>query len=433
MLTDLPVPVPAATPILRRLRRAVPASARARLLERRARELGADVLAIGFPVQDSPWAVLVHAALPVEHQARLRDGLAAGGPVLTLDERAFAIWSRGTTASGFRFAERELPPPSPKSSLRRAAGLALDGGSEAALRSLLEQVVSPRTFPPVPPSGSSRSVRAAAALGIAHAAFGAQVAVEPGTGLPSEARAPEQRTRTALKQALAGPLADLGGPIRDELSLLLLPGPFGTRHAWRLLALVPDDAPLAEAARVPERLRAHLGLTTSTDGSLRSPAVLTRAAYAGLLRNRLFPRPLQRLAIRLSAEALIGRDPSADALEGPDWTPDDAVVEAAALIEATAACWSPDARSVDLFDLALGAWPAVTALLRGGDPATCLAALHEALAASPDPAFARVGTAPGRHSWGDALRPDLSRPTGTLASWGPTLLRMQEACLEALP
>jgi hypothetical protein len=54
------------------------------------------------------------------------------------------------------------------------------------------------------------------------------------------------------------------------------------------------------------------------------------------------------------------------------------------------------------------------------------------MSGSTDPALSRVGSAASGQGWGDPACVDLSRSRELLREWGPTLLRLQEATVEAM-
>lgn len=450
------IPAPAA---LGRLARRLPGAPMGRMIARAAREAGAEPSAVLLPDDPHLSAIVLHAPLPPDGAAAVLDALNrrfAGprAPVLCLTPRSWQIWSRGTR--GRRLAPSTVawgdPPPLPpeeeaeaarRRALREASTLALSAvpaaldardpralaAATAAARARLERIVSPTGFPAIPAADATRDVRLAAHLGVLHASFGPQVATDPGPAFEG-ARLQPHRSLAPVLSALAGPLADLvdatAPPVR---SLLLLPGPLGTRTAWQLCAVVADDAPLLGAARYADRLRQHLALA---DLRLR-PLVLTRATLLGMLRLRLFEHPLRRLAIRLGAHVLRGDDVLAEGFGGVEHAGEDLFIEAGAHLESTARCFAPGARTSDAQDLLLGAWPALTWIARGGALAAPMSAVHEDLAASTDPARSRVGGAAGKLRWGLESATDRARPTEFLRTWGPTLVRMQDVCLEALP
>jgi hypothetical protein len=242
------------------------------------------------------------------------------------------------------------------------------------------------------------------------------------------------RTRAAAIALFDPLLADLGGPTREALrTLMILPGPVGTRHAWTLVGLVDDEAPLHRAAAVREALQGHMGMlprrALAGGTSPAAPVVLTESTFEAMLHGRLFRRPLRRLAIRLHRIVLFGPDP-ASSPAGLDASDDDRRTEIAALIEATSTAWR--ARSaVTTEDLVFGAWPAAIHHAGYGDPHACQASILGALARRTDPALARVGSAADRRPWGDLEAGDLGRPDGFLRDWGPALIRLQEVAVES--
>jgi hypothetical protein len=160
--------------------------------------------------------------------------------------------------------------------------------------------------------------------------------------------------------------------------------------------------------------------------------VVTESAIAGVVRRRLFARPLTRLSVRLHRTLLVGSDVLADALEGPDHVGDDLRSELASLVVATASSWTRGGSGLRTTETLFGAWPAVLHLLRGGSPTDPLAAAHQALEASADPVLARVGAAAPKLPLGDPLAADHARPTALLKDLGPALVHLQEAAFEAL-
>jgi hypothetical protein len=457
----LPVVLPRPDALVRLARR-LPGGPAGRALARVAEEAGATPRSILLPDDPRLAAVVLHEPLPPEGTAALLAALnhRFAGPsssVLCLTPRAWQIWSRGTR--GRRLAGSEVawgdPPPLPgpeeaeavrRRALREASTSAwsavpeaLDARDDRALaaattaaRDRLERATSPVGFPPIPAADAPRDVRCAAHLGVLHAAFGAQIASDPGPTFDGRAERPP-RSLAPLLAALAGPLADFVPEVGPRVdALVLLPGPLGTRLRWQLCAVVPDDAPLLGAARLGARLRQHLQLGGAM-AMATGPVVLTRAALCGMLRLRLFEHPLRRLAIRLGAHVLRGDDVLADGLSGVEHAGEDLFIDAACQLEATAACWSPGAAASRAQDLLLGAWPALAWIARGGDPGASMATIHADLAGSADPARARVGSAAGKLRWGEPSAVDRARPTEFLRAWGPTLVRMQDVCLEALP
>ena len=463
----MPARLPATVPpskALRRLIRSLPGGPAGRTVARVAQEAGATPTSVLLPQDPRLSAIVLHEPLPPERTAALLEAFNrrfAGprAPVLCLSPRAWQIWSRGTRGRDLASTPPawgdapSLPGPEEgeaarRRALRAASTLALDAVPRAldarddhalvettsAVRDRLERCVSPVGFPALPPPAVPRDHRLAAHLGVLHAAFGAQIASDPGPAFEGRAERPP-RSLAPLLSALAGPMADLVlsvGPAVD--SLVLLPGPLGTRSAWQLCAVVPDDAPLLGAVRFGQRLRQHLALAGPGSAALATgPLVLTRATLSGMLRLRLFEHPLRRLAIRLGAHVLRGSDLFAEGWQGLEHAGEDLFIDAASWLEATASCWAPAARTADAHDLLFGAWPSLAWIARGGDVRASMASIHGELARSTDPACSRVGAAPGKLRWGEPAAIDRARPTEFLRSWGPTLVRMQDVCLEALP
>ncbi len=462
-MPNLPVAIPRPQALLRLARR-LPGGPLGRAVAAVAQEAGAEVRCVLLPDDPHLSAVVVHEPLPPERTAALLDVLnhrfaGPGAPVLCLNPRAWPIWSRGSRGrdlSRSPVAWGEDPPlPGPEDaegarrrSLRLASTAALsavpralDARDDASLRAAttavrdrLERCVPPVGFPAIAPAHAPRDQRLAAHLGVLHAAFGSQVASDPGPAFDGRAEQPP-RSLAPLLSALSGPLADFVpevGPTLD--ALLLLPGPLGSRLAWQLCAVVPDDAPLLDAARLSLRLTQHLALGGPGLAALSTgPLVLTRATLCGMLRLRLFEHPLRRLSIRLGHHVLLGRDVLGEGWAGVEHAGEDLFIDAAALLEATAACWAPGSRTSTAQDLLLGAWPALAWVGRGGDMSASMATIHGDLAKSTDPARSRVAAASGKLRWGEPAAVDRARPTEFLRTWGPTLVRMQDVCLEALP
>jgi hypothetical protein len=393
------------------------------------------------------------------------------GPLLLLSPREWEIFALGV--AGRRIAETPggdlpvswgaplpAPPPEPPVERRRRrirealggflemchgqAGACDPAASAAAIRAILESESVPARFPPIPPSSASANEQHAALLGAVHATLGGEQAPDPGEPLDlrrgGDADPPASSLRSAapLRALLRTLVLDLPRELRDALpSLLALPAAAGSEHGWRLLAVVADDAPLHEAARLHVRLRQHLALldprATRGAGLLDAgPWVLSSASLRALLVRRLSPRPLVRLAARLHSQILLGQDAVAAAALGPDFVPADLPVEASALLLASAACWGPAGSAAATRDLLFGAWPLLLHLARGGDPLAALPEVHAELAARTDPALARVGSTAARQPWGDPHTADRGRPGEFLRTWGPQLVRLQEVAVEAL-
>ena len=430
-----------------------------RLLDR-ARSAGLEPLVLSRAGATS-WAgapeyVVVHQPASPEARAVFLSG--DGPATLALTPREFDIWTASSlgraTASGDPLWGDRLPVAEEddvegrRRRLRSASrlwwhavpnALGRDGhGAEAeanALRAICERETLPSRFPPIPPPGADADTLHAATLGVVHATFAGEVAPDTGAQIDPDATAAPPRTLAPLLELLRPLVADLPRHVHaDLLSLHLVPGPWGTRHAWQLLAVVADDAPLHGAAALRRRLDAHLGMIgDGWRGTLsHGPVVLTRAALHGQLTRRLFHRPLRRLGLRLHASLLIGEDTIADGLRGADWTPLDLRAEIAALLTATGAAFRPGTTDVAMRDLLLGAWPALLHLCGGGSPLDSLASIHAALAGRTDPALARVGSVALKQPWGRPEAVDRGRATEGLRDWGPILVRMQEAALEVL-
>jgi len=475
----LSLPVPVSRGALRRtVSRLVvgfaPAMGSASAIADCARRQGVQPIAV-VPLQgrshcaQAPTALLVHASCAPEQRAALLDTLAAEFPgpshrLLALSETEWQLWQRCsgavcTLASGTDWGA--LPSPAAIASapqlrtgvLRKASALYLDqlhrqlataapgpevAATSAHLRDLLAEVAVPARFPAVPAAAATVEEQYAAAIGVCHAAFAGETAHG---GLPSRAAedfvAP--RTARAARRLVVPLLADLSEPaVRSLRALYLLPGPWGTRHQWRLLAVLADDAPLQEAAALRRHLQQHLSMLTARDRAAilaadGSPVVLTEAALAGLLAGSLFARPLQCMAIRAHRQLLVGADVIAAMRVGEElFSREDLEAELSALLEDSALCWSSEPSSLWARDLLFGAWPAVLHLCRGGAATDSLQAIHEELRCSTDPALSRVGSAADTQGWGDPSCVDRSRSRKLLREWGPTLLRLQEAALEVL-
>ena len=469
-VADSMLPAPLAPALLPRLirrvaRGAMPEALRARGLIDAARRAGLEPIGVAVAPTSSrlppgaPTAALVHAPGPPEQRAALMTDLGrrADSLCLALTPAEWALLS--CTADGARLAGSgsawgELAPPPlqdepalRRRALRAIASLHLGAYAQALsdrrwpdaarcaawLRDELELAGSPSRFPPRAADDAPPIEHEAATLGALHAVFAAEVAVDDGEGLVGDA--PPQRTTSEADELAAIVLADLPGHAAAALrALYLLPGPFGSRRAWQLTAIVADEAPLVEACRSRARLAQHLAMVPDTlrravlgdDG----PVVLTEAAAAGLVRRRLTAEPLRRLTARLHRRLLLGDDVLEAALLGPDLVPADLAAELAALLVATAACWRRDASEAATRDLAFGSWPAALHLLRGGSPLDSLRDAHAALAAGVDPAvsaLARRGQRPA------ALAPaGRGRPTALLRDRGPALIRIQEVAVETL-
>ena len=417
----------------------------------------------------APTALLVHASSPLEQRAALLEALAAefsepSYRLLALGETEWHLWQRCSSYAS-SLPERAdwgaLPGSVAAASsvqlrtsvLRRASSIYLDrlhqllatgapgpdvAEASAQLRDLLAEVAVPARFPPVPAVDATVADQHAAAIGVCHAAFAGERA---GADLPApiEADFVASRTAQSARRLVVPLLADLSAPtVRSLRALYLLPGPWGTRHQWRLLAVIPDDAPLLEAVALRRHLQQHLAMLPARERAAilaegGSPVLLTESALAGLLAGRLFARPLQRLAICAHRQLLVGADVIAAMLGGQElFTRADLETEISALLEESAACWPGESRSLWARDLLFGAWPAVLHLCRGGAATDSLQAIHAELRSSTDPALSRVGSAADTQGWGDPSCVDRSRSRKLLREWGPTLLRLQEATLEAL-
>ncbi len=342
---------------------------------------------------------------------------------LTLRAAAALIWDR---------LPRSLWRPVASSSL------ALES---AALRTLLAPVSEPFRFPPIVSAEASPVDREAAVLGMVHVAFGAHPPSQGETGPQAWPQAEAaQRGAAAGIRSLEGWQADLPKRLPPwAQSLALVPGPWGSRRAFRILAVVDDEAPLREAALWAEHLRQLLGAldTRAASGVFGgSPRLLllTEAALRGLLGSGLFAEPLQGAAMVLHSLPLAGRPLLGGGLAAATPLPsaDDRVVEASALVMGTAGAWSSGATTLCVSDLLYGRWPALLDLCRGGGMQRSLAFVHEDLARRIDPAESRVGSTALRSPWWDSAEVDLGRPSALLRNWGPTLIRLQEACVEAL-
>jgi len=403
-----------------------------------ARQAGAEPLAAA---STEPSFLLVHAPVDPAVRASLLAALhkRLPAPVRAFTPHEAAIWRRQQPATPIR-GNLPTPEPDPDAELRRAAALQLDAlpialaardhaavaQIAAAHRALLERHAPPTRFPLIPPADAGLRARDAAALGVFHTALSPRMGSVPGD--PPPASAPANPPTAALSPLLA----DLPAQTAGFDALYLHPGPAGRRHAWRLLGVVADDAPLHVAAALRERLTQHVGILRGVDHlpRLRHPVVLTRAALGALLRGRLFGHPTERLAFQQHRVLLRGEDVAVEHLLGAAHTRDDLRAEAAALLDETAALWGSGATAQDADELCFGSWPTLLALVRGTPPVDGSAA-RQALAASADPALARVGAA-DVGGWGSEAHTDRTRPTAFLRDWGPTLLRLQEATLEAL-
>lgn len=415
-----------------------------------------------------PVLVLIHAKTTPEVRVGLLEALAEEFPVpgprvLALTELEWPLWklaSRWASPFAEVAAWGTLPSPGASASveqarlgvLRRAAGLYLDelhlrlsldapaeeiaalGGT---MRDLLAEVSVPARFPAVPAALATVEEQYAAAIGVFHAALGGESEGEKLRGSEAEACSP-LRTASAARKLVAPLLADMSIPTVARMrALYLLPGPWGTRHQWRLVAVLPGDAPLLDAAALRRHLQQHLKMLPARRrdavfGERGAPLVVTEQALSGLLTRRVFARPLSCLSVLAHRQLLVGEDVVSQAGAGMQFSPEDLVAEVVALVEQTGACWTEDPGSLRVRDLLFGAWPAVLHLARGGSVSDSLALIHESLRSSTDPALSRVGSAASTQAWGDPSFVDLSRSKELLREWGPTLLRLQEATLEAL-
>lgn len=445
----VPVALPAALRDLLRTRWARPGLTAE--LHRRATSAGVqvqDVLLAGELGPSEPLAAVVVDPCPPEVRAgALAAVQVSDRPVLVVTPREWAVVQRSAAGIGFpgvdltrreqlractdRFL-RQLPD-------RLAAG-DLPGARVVAttLRDELEQLGTPIRFPAVAGPAAGGHELLASSLGAFGAVLGGEVAVDPGDPLPRSAAAPAPRGADRVRALFDPVLADLPRHFADAVrAVYLLPGPWGTRRSWQLLAVVPDDAPLHLAAGLPRRLRQHVAMLEGDGvrgacGGRCAPAVVTESAMAAVVRRRLSARPLERLGWRLHRTPWVGRDGLDSAFEGPDVTRDDLRSELASLIVAAAASWSRAGTGLRTTETMFGAWPAVLHLLREGDPLAPLSAIHDTLATSADPALARIGTAARKLSLGDPLAADHSRPVALLRDHGPAFVRLQDAAFEAL-
>lgn len=479
MTVSLPVPAP------RGLRHSVsrlvsglsPAAGAAAAVAECARRHGVaptavlDLQARGAAAGSDVGLVLIHAMTTPHQRTGLLQALseelpAATARVLALSESEWPLW-RDTSglalplpgvASWGTLPADGAPASAPQvrnAVLRRAAGVYVDdlpwrlsSGAPreeiaalcASLRDLLAEVAVPARFPPLPPSSASVQEQVAAAVGVFHAALGGESeGAAPGPDSGEAAAFPPLRTAAAARQLVAPLLADLPRPIAAQLrALYLLPGPWGTRHRWRLCAVLPGDAPLLPAAGLRRHLQQHLRMLAARDraallGEDDRIFVVTEDALAGLLTRRLFERPLFGLSIRAHRQLLLGEDVVGPLpLGGEKPSSVELRAEVARLIEETGSCWRAQPTSLVVRDLLFGAWPAVLHLARGGSPQDSLAAVHESLRSSTDSALSRVGSSASSQAWGDPSHVDLSRSRELLRQWGPCLLRLQEATLESL-
>jgi hypothetical protein len=452
-----------------------------------ARRQGVEATAVlelqprGASPGSDPGLVLIHATTTPHQRTGLLQALSEELPastpqVLALSEPEWPLW-RDTSglALPLPLSARwgTLPPAGAPASatqvrtatLRRAAGLYVDDLPQqlssdasreevaslgASLRDLLAEVAVPARFPPLPPSSASAQEQVAAAIGVFHAALGGEAegvvpgagadgGVAPEAGADEAAAFPPLRTATAARQLVAPLLADLPRPIEEQLrALYLLPGPWGTRHRWRLCAVLPGDAPLLQAAGLRRHLQQHLRMLPARDraailGQDERLFVVTEDALAGLLTRRLFQRPLFGLSIRAHRQLLLGEDVVGQLPLGDEYCSEgDIRAEVAGLLAETGSCWRDLPPSLAVRDLLFGAWPAVLHLARGGAASDSLSAVHESLCVSTDSALSRVGSAASSQAWGDPSYVDLSRSRELLRQWGPCLLRLQEATVEAL-
>ncbi len=402
-----------------------PPQLRARLLE---------VLAVNYTAPNQRVLALSEAELSLCHAAlglRPQDSGAWGTPLLSAEVSEQAYRERLLRHSAGLYFDQlhvRLAAAAPREEVARLC---------STLRDQLAEVAVPARFPDLPAVDGSIDDLFAGAVGVFHAAFSAE---QGPTGLPTSSLAAKAaRTADAARRLVAPLLADLAQPAVEQLtSLYLSPGPFGTRHRWRLLAVVAGDAPLLEVAALRRHLQQHLSMLDERSRlSLlcgdAGPIVLTETALAGLMSGRLFPRPLSGLALHAHSQLLVGEDVLARC-PGSDAAPStsDLRAEVASLVLETRSCWSADRGSLAVRDLLFGAWPSVLHVARGGDPSDSLASIHQTLSDSTDPALSRVGSAASAQGWGDPSCVDLSRSRELLREWGPTLLRLQEATVEAV-
>jgi hypothetical protein len=410
-------------------------------------------------------SLLIHASSPPQLRARLLEELAEefslpGEEVLALSE---AEWPLCHSALGLLpLADGlwgNLPAVSPVPDhvardrvLRISAGLYLDdlpallasvGNREqvsrlcTGLRDLLAEVAVPARFPEVPALDASVEELYAASIGVFHAALSGE---QRSSDVEFDSvDSPPARTTGAAHKLLAPLLADISEPTLARLSsLYLVPGPFGTRHRWRLLAVVPGNAPLQAAAALRRNLQQHLSMLderayASVMDEGRGPVVVTETALGALMGGGLFARPLSALSLRAHSQLLVGTDVLAEMpVRKGSSIQEDLHSEFAGLLLETHSCWLRDRGSLAVRDLLFGAWPSVLHLARGGSPSASLASIHEELRRSTDPALSRVGSAASSQGWGDPSCVDLSRSRELLREWGPTLLRLQEATMEAM-
>ncbi len=408
---------------------------------------------------DAPLALVVHDAASPERRA---DFLAAlrkrpTATVLALTPAELQLWWATSGGHRMRCAELAwgdelgLPALSPALSrmqaLRRSCGLFLEdlptAAAEArweafsalacAARDLLEELGPASRLPPRSSLDSGPRELLASTLGAFHVVLGAELPAEPG-----ELAVPTPEPDAILSPLTEPLLADLARPLEDWLeALYLLPASVGTRLSWRLVAVVPDEAALHEAAGLRWRLHQHLAMLPDevrrgASVGCEGPAVVTRAALHGALGTGLVRRPLQRTAARSRRQLLLGEDVLSETLAGPVLLEGALRQEAAQLIAATAEAWGRGSSVAGTLELLFGAWPVLLHLVRGGGVEDALEGIHEDLAGSSDPGLAAVGSAALSSSWGDPLAVDRGRPTELLRSLGPSLVRLQETCIEEL-
>ena len=422
----------------------------------------------------SPWAqrfsaVVVHEPSSPEVRAtallQLSSAGLAGQRVLCLTPAEWTQWSRGTSAA-FLDTSSPLwgspqvpsPPGSPdevrRDRLREASGQFLGAFHRALwanspemaaiageIRDRLERDVPPVDFPARLDADAGALDLHSSVLGAFHQSFAREVATDGSGELwPADAPSPGLcRSAEAVCDLLTPLLADLPSKLLGDevLALYLLPGPFGTRLSYELLAVVSDDAPLDRSALLRLRLQQHLRMlprrqVEATFGLGGRVLVLPDSALRGLLRRRLFVRPLRRLAIRTHRVLLGGEDVIAQGLEGPEFSPRDLGVEFAALVEETQALWFSDSCALAAHELMYGAWPALLNLIRGGASTDSLGTAHERLGGFPDPAQQFIGENGSNPGWSEPGSANMGRAREFLRDRGPMLVRIQEVAGEVL-
>jgi hypothetical protein len=386
--------------------RRLPRPFAARALRARAERFGLRPIAIRLG-GDLP--LLLHEPAAPETRARFRDGERDVLLALTPIEFAVLATADPVRSDGFA-ADWGMFPAAPgeeddarhRRRMRTATGLLWaadphDPAAEARLRAVLASETSPTRFPPMP---SRRGEVRAAMLGLCHAGFAGEIAIDPADGAMDVGWPKADLDATSLSRVVL----DLPRHVRDVLrAVSVWPGPVGATGG-RVVLSFDDAAPLGEAARAADLVDGLLALSSPRSSPVFAATV---SALHGMVRRRLFPRPSQRGRLR-GVIAILGDDPLEGGFVGPDLTRSDLRAEVAALHVELARAW---VRGADLAAIRDG-FGAVLCL-HAGVPAS---AFRDALRNDADPGVASL--------FSDA------DPDPSLRSLGPRLVRLGEVAAE---